>query len=91
MQFEWDLEKADENVRKHGVSFEEAMSVFGDSLARIHSDPDHSEAESREVICGHTAAGRLLLVFFTEKSGNIRLFSAREATTYERKDYEENE
>lgn len=61
MQFEWDLEKADENVRKHGVSFEEAMSVFGDSLARIHSDPDHSEAESREVICGHTAAGRLLL------------------------------
>ena len=88
-RFTWDPEKAASNLRKHGVSFEEALTVFGDPLARIHDDPHHSERERREIIVGHSTRGRLLLVSFTECSGIIRLISARGATRHERKDYEE--
>jgi uncharacterized DUF497 family protein len=88
-RFTWDPGKAASNLRKHGVSFEEALTVFGDALARIHDDPHHSEREGREIIVGHSTRGRLLLVSFTERSAAIRLISARRATRHERKDYEE--
>jgi len=88
-RFTWDPTKAASNLRKHGVSFEEALTVFGDPLARIHDDPLHSERERREIIVGHSTRGRLLLVYFTERPGVIRLISARRATRLERQDYEE--
>lgn len=89
-RFIWDAEKAETNRRKHSVSFEEALTVFIDPLARIHDDPGHSEAETREIIVGHSARGRLLLVSFTERHGAVRLISARRATRHESKDHEEN-
>jgi uncharacterized protein len=88
-RFTWDPTKATLNLRKHGVSFEEALAVFRDPLARIHDDPYHSEREGREFIVGHSTRGRLLLVSFTERPGVIRLISARRATRHERQDYEE--
>jgi uncharacterized DUF497 family protein len=87
-RFTWDRAKGDANSRKHGVAFEEALTVFGDPLARIHDDPLHSGRESREIIVGHSATGRLILVSFTERHGTIRLISARRATRHEREDYE---
>jgi len=81
-------EKARQNAKKHSVTFEEAATVFGDPLARIHDDPDHSQTERREIIVGHSSRGRLLLIAFTERK-TTRLISAREATAQERKDYEE--
>jgi uncharacterized DUF497 family protein len=77
------------NETKHGVAFEEALTVFGDPLARIHSDAAHSEREGREIIVGHSTKGQLLLVSFTERAGVTRLISARRATRHEREDYEE--
>jgi uncharacterized protein len=88
IRFTWDAGKADSNRRKHGVSFEEALTVFGDPLARIHADPVHSSQERREIIMGHSTRGRLLLVSFTERQGVVRLISARSATRHEREDYE---
>ena len=88
-RFTWDPTKAASNFRKHGVSFEEALSVFGDPLARIHDDPNHAERGGREIIVGHSTRGRLLLVSFNERPGVIRLISARRATRHERQDYEE--
>ncbi|HEX7956909.1 MAG TPA: BrnT family toxin [Pyrinomonadaceae bacterium] len=91
MAFEWDKAKAAANVKKHKVTFDEASTVFGDPLARIFDDPEHSAEERREIIVGHSILGRLLLVCFTEREGDlIRIFSAREATRKERQDYEEN-
>jgi uncharacterized protein len=90
LEFEWDLEKAASNLKKHGVTFEEAATVFGDPLAAIFNDQVHSEEEQREIIVGHSAKNRLLLVCFTERAGAVRLISARRATKRERKDYEEN-
>ena len=89
--FEWDLAKAVANVKKHGVSFEEAATVFQDALAKIHPDPDHSESEPREILVGYSVQGRLLLVAFTDRRGRIRLISARQVTRRERRDYEENQ
>ena len=89
IRFEWDKEKARENAKKHGVTFEEAATVFGDPLARIHDDPDHSQTERREIIVGHSSHGRLLLIAFTERKSATRLISARETTSQEREDYEE--
>ena len=88
--FEWDPAKAEANVRKHGVSFEEAATAFQDPLARIHADPDHSRHESREILIGHSQRQRLLLVAFTDRRGKLRLISAREVTRRERRDYEES-
>lgn len=88
-RFTWDPAKAVWNLRKHGVSFEEALTVFGDPLARIHDDPQHSGRESREIIVGYSTRGRVLLVAFTERTGVIHLISARRATRNERQDYEE--
>lgn len=89
LSFEWDPRKAAENRRKHGVSFEEALPVFGDPLARIFDDPDHSGTEARELIVGHCNRQRLLLVSFVQRGNRIRILSARKATRQERKDYEE--
>jgi uncharacterized DUF497 family protein len=87
--FEWDPAKAAANVEKHGVAFEEAITAFQDPLSAIHADPDHSKSEQREILVGHSAQHRLLLVSFTDRQGRIRVISAREATRRERLDYEE--
>ena len=89
-EFEWDDAKAKANLRKHGVSFAEALTVFFDSLARIFDDPDHSETEVREVVVGYSTKPRLLVVGFTERSGRVRLIHARRATKAEQKRHEEN-
>jgi len=87
--FEWDPAKAVGNFAKHGVTFEEALTVFMDPVARTHADPDHSGAERREIIVGHSIYQRLLLVSFAEFGERVRLISARLATKRERRDYEE--
>lgn len=90
MRFEWDEAKERTNRRKHGVNFAEAKTVFDDSLAFIFDDERHSIGERREIIIGHSEEDRLLLVFFTERSRAVRIFSARLATRQEQKDYEES-
>ena len=89
LQFEWDTKKAKENLAKHGIPFEEALTVFADPLAQIFDDEEHSTDEQREIIIGHSAKRRLVLVCFTARRTRVRLFSARKATHFERKDYEE--
>ena len=89
MRFEWDSAKAARNLRKHGVSFEEAVSVFYDPLAATGADPDHSEDEERFVTFGISSAGRLLVVTHSERGEVIRIISARAATPSERHIYEE--
>jgi uncharacterized DUF497 family protein len=88
MQFEWDTDKATSNIEKHGVSFAEAMTIFGDPLEVAIPDPDHSEEEFRFVSVGRSAQGRLLVVAYTEREARIRLISAREAAPKERRNYE---
>lgn len=90
VEFEWDIDKAVSNAKKHGVTFDEALTVFSDPLARIFDDPDHSEGEPREIIVGHSARARVIVVCFTERQSKIRIISARGATTHERQDYEED-
>jgi uncharacterized DUF497 family protein len=90
MKFEWDQSKAASNLKKHGVSFEEAKTVFDNPLAVIFDDEAHSVDEQREIIIGHSRQNRLLLIAFTERSGNVRIISARLATRNEREDYEQN-
>ncbi|MFS8085649.1 MAG: BrnT family toxin [Acidobacteriota bacterium] len=90
-RFEWDEEKAKSNWIRHGVSFDEATTVFDDSLARIFDDELHSADERREIIIGHSINNRLLIVCFTERrSERIRIINARLHTPKERKAYEEN-
>ena len=89
MDFQWDPGKAKSNLRKHGVSFDEAASVFFDSLAVSGNDPDHSIDESRYVTFGLSSRGRLLTVIHTVRADSIRILSARRATRTERKLYEE--
>jgi uncharacterized protein len=89
MQFEWNNEKAASNLAKHGVSFEEAKTVFDDSVYVDFYDPDHSEDEERYLIVGQSNRGRLLIVSYTERRNSIRLISAREVTRTERETYEE--
>ena len=91
LRFEWDTRKAAANRAKHKVSFEEAVSVFGDPLGRITDDPRHSESEERSVLLGLSERQRLLAVMFTERADATRLPSARRATRRERRDYEESE
>lgn len=90
MEFEWDKSKATANIRKHKVSFEEAITVFSNPLAVIFDDEEHSLDEQREIIIGHSQNNRLLLVSFTERPDAIRIISARLATRSEREDYEKN-
>ena len=89
-EFEWDARKAEANLKNHGVSFEEALTVFADPLGTIFDDLDHSTSERRELIIGHSAEHRLLVVSFTERNMRTRIISARDATARERRDYEEN-
>ncbi|HQV47902.1 MAG: BrnT family toxin [Dokdonella sp.] len=88
MQFEWDQRKAANNQRKHKVAFADAITVFADPHARIFPDPDHSEAEEREIIVGYDAATRLLYISFVERHGNVRIISARRATNSEARAHE---
>lgn len=89
LTFEWDTDKAASNVAKHGVSFDEAATVFADPLGRIVDDPRHSVGEERLVLLGHSHRQRLLAVMFTERGEAIRLISARLATRQERREYDE--
>ncbi len=89
MVFEWDADKATKNLSKHGVSFDEARTVFNDPLYIDFYDPDHSDEEERYLVIGESSNGRLLIVSYTERGDAVRLISAREATPAERKDYEE--
>jgi uncharacterized DUF497 family protein len=89
-EFEWDADKAKQNVKKHRIAFEEALTVFADPLASIFDDPDHSDHERRELIIGHSARQRLLVVSFTERDRRTRIIGARKATQIERQDYEKN-
>lgn len=91
LTFEWDPEKADNNLIKHGVSFEEATTVFEDSLSLTIQDPIHSVGEERLIIIGQSHSGRTLVVIHTEKGDNIRVVSARLATKIERTLYEEKQ
>jgi uncharacterized DUF497 family protein len=91
MKFSWDPRKADSNFRKHGVAFDEAITVFSDPLALIFDDVVHSEEEHREIIIGASTLRRLVLVCFVERSEDtIRIISARRATKAEIRDYEKN-
>ena len=90
MTFEWDEAKAAANLAKHGVSFDEAKTVFDDPLYVDFYDPDHSVGEPRYIIIGTSRQGRLLILSYTERNSAIRLISARELTSTEREAYEEN-
>ena len=90
-RFEWDAEKAKSNWLKHGVSFDEASTVFDDALAKIFDDEPHSAYERREIILGHSIRNQLLVVCFTERPNErIRIIGARFPTAKERNAYEEN-
>ncbi len=89
--FEWDKAKALSNSRKHGIRFEEAVTVFGDPVSVTISDPDHSEEEARFVIIGMSVKRRLLVVVHTTRGGRIRLINARTPTRSERRSYEEGD
>lgn len=89
MEFEWDPRKAKINLNKHGVSFTEAGTIFGDELAITVPDPDHSDEEDRYITIGWSDRRRLLIVSHTDRDDRIRIISARELTKAERKEYEE--
>ncbi|HFD32927.1 MAG TPA: BrnT family toxin [Gammaproteobacteria bacterium] len=89
--FEWDDKKASQNIKKHGISFEEATTVFGDPFSITIYDPLHSREEDRFVILGMSDKNRILVVVHTERNDRIRIISARKATKKERKQYESNE
>ena len=88
MRFEWDHDKAASNLSKHGVSFEEAVTVFYDPLAATFQDPDHSRGEHRFLTVGYSSTSRLLVVCHTERRGSVRVISARRATRRERNRHE---
>ncbi len=91
MKFSWDPRKADINLRKHGIAFDEAITVFNDPMALIFDDMVHSEEEHREIIIGFSTLRRLVLVCFVERmEDTIRIISARRATKVEIRDYEKN-
>lgn len=90
MEFEWDPNKSSSNLKKHGVSFHEASTVFGDPLAITFDDPDHSIQERRFLSFGFSQRGRLLAVVHAEQRDRIRIISARLATRRERIIYENN-
>ncbi len=88
MQFEWDPEKAKRNLKKHGVSFEEAVTVFYDPLSATFDDPDHSVGEYRYITIGLSSRDRLLVVAHAKRGEILRIISARIATAHERKRHE---
>jgi len=88
MKFEWDEGKERANRRKHGVSFQEATTVFGDPLAATIPDPDHAYGEARFVTIGVSSGNRLIVLSHTEVGETTRIISARAANAHERKTYE---
>lgn len=84
----WDQDKANNNIKKHSISFEEAVTVFGDPLAVTILDPDHSVGEFRFLTIGQSKLQKLLVISHTERENEIRLISARLASKQERKNYE---
>ncbi len=88
LNFEWNSQKAEINLKKHGISFNEAKTVFDDPLYVDFYDPDHSDTEHRYLIIGQSCRERLLIVSYTERENIYRLISARKTTRTERKDYE---
>ena len=90
MNFEWDPRKAESNLRKHTVSFGEAVTVFNDELSITVSDPDHSKEEDHYISIGWSNRARLIMVSHTDRNNRIRIISARELTQAEQKAYEEN-
>ncbi len=88
MEFEWDRKKAQRNLRKHRVSFDEAVTVFYDPLSATVDDPDHSVGERRLITIGYSSRGWLLVVSHTERGSAVRIISARSATRRERKRHE---
>ena len=88
--FEWDPSKAASNMKKHGVSFDEATTVFGDPLSLLMDDPKHSEDEQRFLVMGLSSNNRLLVVSFAERPPNTRIISSRLASRQERKQYEQS-
>ena len=89
LDFEWDPRKAELNLKEHGVSFDEATTVFRDTLSITIADPDHSDSEDRFVDIGMSHRGQLLVVSYTERKDRIRIISARPPTRAERRSYEE--
>lgn len=83
MHFVWSLNKAEENRRKHRVTFDEARTCFSDTLQIAFYDPDHSECEDRDLMIGHSSRGRLLIVSYTLRGSAVRLISARKTTPTE--------
>ena len=86
--FEWDPEKAKRNLKKHGVSFDEAVTVFYDPLSATFDDPDHSEGDQRLITVGFSSQTRLLVVGHTDRGNAVRIINARLATAHERKKHE---
>jgi len=90
-EFEWDAAKAESNLKKHGVLFEEAVTAFADPLSLNMPDSAHSAEEERFLVLGMSTRHRLLVVAYAERSPRTRIISAREATRRERNDYEEGQ
>ena len=90
LEFEWDPAKAEANLKDHGVSFDEATTVFRDTLSITITDPDHSDSEDRFIDIGMSHRGQLLVVSYTERKDRIRIISARRASKQERHNHEEN-
>jgi len=91
LTFEWDQNKSRKNERDHGISFEEAKTIFNDPFAITIDDPDHSNGEYRFIDIGFSLRGEVLVVWYTERSQNIRIIGCRKATRSERKKYEERD
>ena len=91
LEFEWNPAKAELNLKEHGISFDEATTVFRDTLSITISDPDHSDSEDRFIDIGMSHRMQLLVVSYTERKDKIRIISARRATRAERKNYEETD
>jgi len=89
LQFEWDEEKATANLHKHGVGFEESITVFDDPQTLTIFDEAHSDQEDRYIDIGRSASGRVLVVVYTERGESIRIISCRRATLAERRQYEQ--
>jgi uncharacterized DUF497 family protein len=88
LEFEWDANKAETNLKKHGITFSEAASIFGDPLEVTISDPDHSAEEFRFISIGRSEVGQLLVVAYTERGNHIRIITARRAMPQEVRNYE---
>lgn len=91
LTFEWDEEKANSNLKKHKISFEEGKTIFDDPFLLTYPDLEHSEIEERYINIGTSAKGRILILIHTERGENIRIINCRKATSTERKAYEKRD